>query len=124
MKGWVQVVLKKDDGWGRLRQNQQRPAEAIKTVASMLPCEGRQWGDCDIDDGEEEVVEVDDNDETTTISAPPPPATTDPSPPRWIHPPPPIGDSRTCWETTLIGSNKQMTSRSVQDTRESKKEWY
>jgi len=28
------------------------------------------------------------------------------------------------WETTPIGSDKQMTSRSVQDTRESKKEWY
>jgi hypothetical protein len=29
-----------------------------------------------------------------------------------------------CWETTPIGSDGQMASRSVQDTRESKKEWY
>jgi len=29
-----------------------------------------------------------------------------------------------CWETTPIGRDEQTTSRSVQDTRESKKEWY
>ena len=28
------------------------------TVGAMLPCEGRRWGDCDDDEGEEEVVEV------------------------------------------------------------------
>jgi hypothetical protein len=29
-----------------------------------------------------------------------------------------------CWETTPVGSDKQTASGSVQDTRESKKEWY
>ncbi len=29
-----------------------------------------------------------------------------------------------CWETTPVGSDEQMASGSVQDTRESKKEWY
>ena len=27
-------------------------------AAAMLPCKGRQWGDRNDDDGEEEVVEV------------------------------------------------------------------
>jgi len=58
-------------------------------VGAMLSsCESRRWGDCDDNDGKEEVVEVDNN-ETTTMSTPPPPATTDPTPPRQIHPPPP-----------------------------------
>jgi len=30
----------------------------MMTAAAMLPCKGRRWGDCDNDDGEEEVVEV------------------------------------------------------------------
>ncbi len=55
-------------------------------AVAMLSCESKQWGDCDSDDGKEEVVEVDDNNKTTMTSAPPPPATTDPSPPWRIHP--------------------------------------
>jgi len=44
-------------------------------VGAMLSsCESRRWGDCDDNDGKEEVVEVDNN-ETTTMSTPPPPAT-------------------------------------------------
>ena len=30
----------------------------MMTAASILPCEGRQWGDPDDDDGKEEVLEV------------------------------------------------------------------
>ena len=30
----------------------------MMTAAAMLLREGRRWGDCDDDDGEEEVVEV------------------------------------------------------------------
>ena len=37
------------------------------TAAAMLSREGRRWGVCDNDDGEEEVVEVDDSDETHQI---------------------------------------------------------
>ena len=35
-------------------------------VAAMTV--SRRWGNCDNDDGKEEVVEVDDNDETVTAS--------------------------------------------------------
>ena len=35
-------------------------------VAAMTV--SRRWGDCNDDDGKEEVVEVDDNDETVTAS--------------------------------------------------------
>jgi len=32
--------------------------EAMMVAVAMLPCKGRQWGNRDDDDGEEEVVEV------------------------------------------------------------------
>ena len=66
-------------------------------AAAILSNESRQWGDCDNDDGKEEVVEVDDNDEMTMTSAPPPPATTDPSPHRRIHRPRPSLVSPVGW---------------------------
>ena len=36
-------------------------------AAAMMSQEGRRWGDCDDNDGKEEVVEVDDNDKIYSV---------------------------------------------------------